>query len=365
MQNSTGMLDALRKKVPQPVKQFVRSKVLPYDPRSPRSRTRILPERDVRDDPATRQDVIDSFRLLLGRIPPERGLRGWFDTVESTSMTVGELSGAIISSAEFRLRLQQIPGWADSGLTRVEVAGHPMFINSAEAWYGGVLESGKSYEPHVSWFLKENLRPGDTFVDVGASVGYFSLLLGLHVGDSGQVLAFEPGPQNRSPLLLNLFVNRIRSRVYTCALADFEGIYSYSPNGANGLVRAFDGNPDALAVVDLVQCMTLDSIVQGAPVHAMKIDVEGNEGRVLKGALSTLKQSQPAIVFEFAPPAIETLSDMSATELLKMLTESGYSFDILSKPDQVLTPRTPDELIAHYAEIEGDHFDVAAWPTAH
>ena len=363
MQGRTkATVSSIRKRTPESVKRVVRPALRGVRPPR-RSSVNLPPERDIRDDRATPEDLLNCFRLVLGRVPSERGFRGWLKTVEEGSMSINDLVGAFLASAEFRLRLQRTFGWTDGDIREVDVEGLPFYIRSTEVAFGAVLAAGELYEPHVLWFLRDHLKAGDTFVDVGASVGYFSVLLGRHVGTTGKVLAFEPGPQNQSALLLNMFVSKIPAETYSIALGDAEGVLTYSRNGANGMVLPFDGNPSALAVTDLVRCAPLDTVVGDRPVHAMKIDVEGAEGRVLAGAAKTLQRERPSLVFEFAPPAIEAGSGMTAEALLGNLADMGYVFDALVKPGQKLTERSAQELVDYYGTIKDDHFDVAAWPS--
>ncbi len=354
-------VDVMRARTPESIKRVVRPVL--HASRSSHKPSVILPEeRDIRDDRATPDDLLNCFRLLLGRVPSERGFRGWLKMVEEGSMSINDLVGAFLASAEFRLRLQRTFGWTEGEIKKVEIEGLPFYIRSNELAFGAALAARQLYEPHVLWFLKQQLHEGDTFVDVGASVGYFSVLLGRHVGATGKVLAFEPGPQNQSVLLLNTFVNKTPAQTFPVALGDAEGLLTYSRNGANGMVLPFDGDPAALAVTDLVRCTTLDSFVGTQPIHAMKIDVEGAEGRVLAGSTSTLERQRPSLVFEFAPPAIEAGSGITADALLRNLADSGYVFDALVSPGQQLEKRTAAEMIDYYRVIEDDHFDIAAWP---
>jgi len=179
-----------------------------------------------------------------------------------------------------KLLLEVIPG---------DVVGRPIV-------YFGV------YEYAISSLLRAFLRPGDTFVDVGANIGYYSVLAGSLVGSSGRVLAFEPSPHIRSRLQRNVALNR---------LAQVE-VRAEAVTRETGFVRLIEpqgGNNDGLAYVDQsggergvrVPAIRLDDEPElaGRPPNVMKVDVEGGEPEVFAGAEGLLRDdSAPSIFFE-------------------------------------------------------------------
>ena len=74
----------------------------------------------------------------------------------------------------------------------------------ADKWILDAVQAGVSYEPDIGWLLMRALRPGDFAIDVGANVGFFTLMMAKLVGPEGKVLAVEPGPDNMKKLGSNL-----------------------------------------------------------------------------------------------------------------------------------------------------------------
>jgi protein-L-isoaspartate O-methyltransferase len=76
--------------------------------------------------------------------------------------------------------------------------GHKMLLHSLEKdiWVSGMLAKGMAYEPFETQWIEYFVRPGDVVLDVGAHIGYYTLLLSRLVGDQGRVYAFEPDPSN-------------------------------------------------------------------------------------------------------------------------------------------------------------------------
>src|SRR5207249_2412898 len=77
------------------------------------------------------------------------------------------------------------------------------------------------WEPHISRWIDERLSPGDTFIDVGANIGYYSLLAARRVGPTGSVVAIEPSPKTFRALEANLAQNRLKNvRTVNAAVSD-------------------------------------------------------------------------------------------------------------------------------------------------
>lgn len=199
---------------------------------------------------------------------------------------------------------------------------------------GPVLAAGQ-FEPAVLGTLRGVLSAGDTFVDVGASFGYLSTQIGRHLGPRGSVIAFEPGRQHHSLLLLNLVANGVlAAEVHPIALGNRQGLVWYRQLGFDGVVSAFDGNALGLTHHDLVQCSTLDRELGGRTVHAIRIDVAGAEGLVVLGAKGVLRSSAPTLAVRFDPARLLAVSKMAGADVLELLQDLGYLMGVIEDPDR-------------------------------
>jgi FkbM family methyltransferase len=137
--------------------------------------------------------------------------------------------------------------------------------------------------------LLSTLRPGDTFYDVGANYGLFSIFVGKTVGDRGQVVAFEPDSQTCELLLANERLNQVRSiRLFRKALGEEE---KREPLFVGGSLVAQEGNLPERGVAEVVDVVPGDRFVSAEKLtipRAVKIDVEGFEYSVLRGLAQTL-----------------------------------------------------------------------------
>lgn len=157
--------------------------------------------------------------------------------------------------------------------------------------------SGK-LDADVLHAVEEFVRDGQVAVDIGANVGLVSLLLGKKVGKGGRVHAFEPGPPFFARLKRNIALNR-----------EYKSVFSLYRVGLSdqGCVLKWQEDPHHPGRGSLqgplgteVPVTTLDEVIQGGwqRLDFIKVEVEGMEGEVLRGAAKTLQRYRPVILFE-------------------------------------------------------------------
>jgi FkbM family methyltransferase len=171
------------------------------------------------------------------------------------------------------------------------------------------------------------LREGDTFLDVGANHGAYSLLASRLVGVEGRVVAVEPFEELANCVEDSLRRNlRCDWTVLRTALSDREGEqeFLFDPCGSgNGSLYAW--NPSRHLVRCRVPCTTLDRIAtwDDWPGHVfVKLDVEGAETAFLRGGAVGIHRFKPTILFEATPATEHSLQSLA--NLLKTLCELGY-----------------------------------------
>lgn len=159
-----------------------------------------------------------------------------------------------------------------------------------------------TYEHAVARALRQHLRPGDVAYDVGAHVGYLSLVMARLVGPRGRVVAFEANPDNQRSLATNFarIAPNVAEMVPT-AVSDHTGIVRFATFGYSlvGHIETVDTPTDAHVVT--TPCVTLDEYVYGRshPAPALvKVDVEGAEAQVLRGGWRLLNEHRPVVIVE-------------------------------------------------------------------
>jgi FkbM family methyltransferase len=174
--------------------------------------------------------------------------------------------------------------------------------------------------------LKTLLSSGDTFIDVGANIGDWTLPAAKLVGPTGRVLAFEPVPHIAGALRKSAWANRFAQvRVFEAALSDHAGEVDFSvekENSGGSRLGRMPDDPGRTFSGHRVKVTTLDDVVGAEGLKAValvKIDVEGFEAEVLQGATRMLAQLRPALYFEIglAPPGKRRI-------IGDLLARSGY-----------------------------------------
>lgn len=188
-----------------------------------------------------------------------------------------------------------------------------------------------SYEPEVQAQITRWLGPGEVAIDVGANVGWHTLLMAARVGPGGHVYAFEPNATTRERLGRAVEENRLpQVRIDSRAVTDRAGTMGFEAPDA-GHVWDGTGHLQPSASPSVV-CTTIDAFVaeQGLrDVALMKIDVEGWELSVLRGAARTLETFAPAVLFEY-DPAYLVRTGATEGELQGCFSRAGYQLFALA-----------------------------------
>jgi FkbM family methyltransferase len=208
------------------------------------------------------------------------------------------------------------------------------------------------WEPGISDYIKAALRPRDTFVDIGANVGYHSLLASRSVGPTGRVFAFEASPTIFGMLALNLAANNTTNvAARNVAVSDSCGhvpIFLGDQLGHSTIIATQAERQGAQAEVD-IESYPLSELIDTEAVartRIIKIDVEGAEWLVARGMRRILDRLPPTaeILIEISSDATHELGALPA-ELLALFAAAGYSvFEI----DNHYT-------VSFYAERRGPH----------
>lgn len=205
---------------------------------------------------------------------------------------------------------------------------------------GRIAFATGSYEPRTTALIRASVRPGDTVVDVGANIGYFSIVAARAVGAAGRVLAFEPVPAVRHALMENLGLNGVGAvEVRDEALSRQSGEVSFFVGPAQdtglGSLRALQHGTQIR-----VQQRRFDDIFdRQSRVALVKIDVEGGELGVLQGMEECLRRDRPEIVLEVTDEFLRALG-ASAEQLHRFLSDLGYYMWMIPEEGPLAPVRT-------------------------
>lgn len=185
-------------------------------------------------------------------------------------------------------------------------------------------------EPELIHLMVRVLREGDFVVDVGANIGFFSIIMAQLVGPTGKVLAFEPGRNNLEKLWDNLSLNKlinvdVEKQALWSKRQELE-FFLASDSGLNSCA------PNEYSVSSVkIQGEVLDIFLRERAPRLIKIDAEGAEEEILRGAEATLDRGVDYLVVELNERALQALKGSQAS-MRDLMYRHGYQMFLL-RPD--------------------------------
>jgi len=244
--------------------------------------------------------------------------------------------------------------------TVVEIQGSKMYVNPdglprgfRNTFQEYILRNG--WEELTTKMFKEGISKGDVVLDLGANVGYYSLLAAQLVGKEGKVYSFEPEPKNFSVLLKNIELNGYDNIVpVQKAVSDTSGKITFflhnRDTGAHTIYQPDPGERQFAESIE-VETVTLDEFLDGKENHinVVKVDVEGAEMAVLSGMKKMIMENHNLKMFiEFHPPGIKRRGESSSAFARQLLEDYGFSVLAIGdykKGKKYLKITTAEELI--------------------
>jgi FkbM family methyltransferase len=228
-----------------------------------------------------------------------------------------------------------------------EVLGHKMFLDSADSL---LLATNGVYEPFETDLLQKQVRPGDVVVDVGANIGYYTLLFARCVGPQGRVYAFEPDPTNFDLLQRNIqrngYTNVTLVRKAVAAQSGTLRLYLCEDNkGDHRTYDSHDGRPSVE-----IEAVSLDDYFAGyrGAIALIKMDIQGAEEGALRGMGRVLRDNPGVrIATELWPIGLQR-SGTSAPAFLEYLRGQGFQLYHIDEAGGTLAPADVPHLLRTY-----------------
>jgi len=203
-----------------------------------------------------------------------------------------------------------------------------------------------SFEPYTTGAINKLCKEGMTVIDIGANIGCHTLLFAKLVGPRGKVIAFEPMSWAFSKLIRNIELNNFDNIILEKTALSNENNKNQEVNFScswpiSGIVdfKRYLAH-QAHIMKDVVDFITLDDYVSKkgiSKIDLIKLDVDGYEFKVIRGALETLKLYNPIIIMELAVYTLKEMGD-KVTDLVSLLSDLGYKF--YSEKDMKRFPST-------------------------
>ncbi len=188
-------------------------------------------------------------------------------------------------------------------------------------------------------------RTSEAVVDVGGNIGLFTCVAASQM-KQGTVVTFEPVPTNLEYLRRNLDINGLTESVEVVARAVSDEIgtapiYLAAGTGTHSLASSVAASARRIEV----EVTTLDHWLGDRVVDLLKIDVEGFDGHVLRGAMKVLERDRPTLFVEYSAPAMSA-AGFEPTELLRRIFEFYETVFLIDEPKRVFRPVHPEEVPA-------------------
>ena len=226
---------------------------------------------------------------------------------------------------------------------QVETTVGPLLVHRRDEVITQNLVRWGLWEAAETRFLRAILRPGQTFVDVGANVGYFSVLAATSVGADGSVIAIEPESRNLALLRTNLSATPCR-RVSVLGLAAYSRPawmslrMNETNRGDHKLAPA--GETDVL-----VRCVRLDDVLPRV-VDVVKIDTQGFDHEVIEGLVATIRMNPDVLIVSELSLRELIARDVDAVTVLERYSELGLEYSVLDGRGSTGTA-SADEVLLH------------------
>jgi FkbM family methyltransferase len=227
------------------------------------------------------------------------------NSVVAASRAVPQSVRSGLASSSYSHLVRRVLDWVSGESNPVVRIGGPLGGQSMRVnWALHKTYVFGTYEPGVVQGLEKLIQPGWTAIDVGANIGYFTLLMANLVGPHGKVIAFEPLAENfkilKENIQLNGHANVVAENLALMSRTERIELRSATP-GAITWVASVKIDQNAAVESQSAEAVTLDEYVETngiAKVDFLKIDVEGAEASVLEGATNVLNKHKPILLIE-------------------------------------------------------------------
>ena len=262
----------------------------------------------------------------------------------------------------------------------IEIQGSKMYVNVNDESFSmrktfEIYASDLIHEKATTDLFKKIVKEGDTVVDLGANIGYFTLLAAKLVGPNGKVYSFEPEPKNYSYLKKNIELNNYsQATAINKAVSDKNGttelficLYDtghHTINKYDGIEAYSHGRSTEKRPIK-IETITLDEFFKGKEdsIDMIKMDVEGAEALALRGMDNILRTNDKLkMIIEFFPLLIKNMGSSPEELIYKLL--NNYKFSIFVVPDdydssaEKLTRAESIDEIMSVCKREVDHINL-------
>jgi len=264
-------------------------------------------------------EIVDIYEHVLERQPSSVEIDYWKKYINRDNITLGQIESELTITPEYISKILnkyktpiKLPNFQIYGMKSDILVAHDIILY-------------KSWEDHITPAFIKTLKIGDVFLDLGANIGYYTLLAASIVKESGKVIAFEPNYINVQLLLSSISENKFTNVVvYPLAASDTKVIDCLGTVGSNGRIM-HDPNDKELWIGNhlWIQSVVVDNLLElEKRIDVIKMDIELHEPFALRGMDKIVKKHRPIIFTEFHPRFL-------GNEYLEQIIQYGYRLSII------------------------------------
>jgi len=222
------------------------------------------------------------------------------------------------------------------------------------------LSINETYEEYETSVVKKFIKKGDVVLDVGANIGYYTLIFAKLVGDKGKVFAFEPDPDNFNLLKKNVAINGYKNVILipkaVSSKSERVRLNIDNENKSGHSIIQTDRNQEYIEIDSI--CLDDYFVDYDGKVNFVKMDIEGFEGEAIRGMTSILRNSDKiGIMMEFFPYLIEKFGK-NPKEYISLFDDKNWKIHLLNRRKKTLTPIDMNELLKKHVVENKVHFNL-------
>lgn len=286
----------------------------------------------------SRQQVIWAFRSLLDRDPNPGELQGHLRAWK----IVPDLRRSLITSTEFKERNPDTAYTNESNVVITEMEnGLRLFVDLADLIIG-INIIRRRYECSELAYIRQTVKPGQNVLDLGANVGFFAMEMASLVGPSGTVVAFEPLPHLANLVERSIHENHLEAYVTLKQAAAGEArgvaplvyVKEATQQGGAFLINTKNDSLQLFSGVVNAEVIPLDECELSRPINFIKVDVEGAEPMVFRGAERLLQADRPIILSELHAEQLRRVSNATPSQYVAQMQQMDYECFLLEDGKQ-------------------------------